>query len=122
MGRIAKASAMGGCLLAIASLAGWLDISASVHAIAGGPATTASVYALVGLVCWTALAAVAAGLVGTWRVRQGAPARTRSPRRALALLIVGLITLATGLAVHRSGYSVCCSTSSSTQRAEELVH
>ena len=109
---------LGAGLIAVAVIARWVDMGATVDLLSGRRVTVATALALVTLVCWLGVATIAGGVVGVLLRRNRAGARPR-----LTLLLAGaLVVLGLGIAHHGSaGYRVCCVTPDTASAAEQHV-
>jgi len=106
-----------------AAVLGLPDPGRAVAFLTGSSLTTGTMFALIAALCWTAIGfVVVATVLNAMRPLQLRPNRLTSRTRATAVLIAGVIALGVGVARHQAGYQVCCSTPTSTQRAEQLVH
>ncbi len=105
---------------ALLLVGGWPDPGRSLDLLTGRRVTAATESAFVILLCWLAALFLAVTAVRAFRgQRRG---RTSRPHAAsLAMLIIGIALLGSGVARH-DGYRVCCATPTTAQEAEHLVH
>jgi hypothetical protein len=123
LGRGAAAAVLISLTIGAAAALGLPDPGRAVAFLTGSSLTSDTMFALIAALCWTAIGLVvlATALNAMRPFRR--PANRLTPRtRAAVVLIVGAIALGVGVARHQAGYQVCCSTPTSTQQAEHLVH
>lgn len=102
---------------------GFPDAGRALRFLSGGESTGDGMSALVATICWFAIGLMVAATLVHWFGRRWRRLTHLTPgTRAAMVLAAGAITLTLGLLHHQAGYKVCCSTSTSTQRAAQLVH